>query len=99
MGSPFDRRHVLPAAARRPPHRGGIQDRSRRAGGCETMNGTARGRGRVWAFVALGLVALSLAALGASGQITYSSGQNVAPVFEGWEENPDGTFTMVFGYF
>lgn len=26
-------------------------------------------------------------------------GQNVAPAFEGWEENPDGSFNMVFGYF
>src|SRR6202521_3017343 len=31
-------------------------------------------------------------------QIRYSSGQNVAPVFEGWERNPDGSFNMVFGY-
>ena len=34
----------------------------------------------------------------ASAQIQYASGQNVAPVFEGWEHNPDGTFSMVFGY-
>ena len=25
--------------------------------------------------------------------------QNVVPVFEGWLRNPDGAFTMVFGYF
>jgi hypothetical protein len=31
-------------------------------------------------------------------QIPYRSGQNVAPVFEGWERNADGTFNMVFGY-
>ena len=31
-------------------------------------------------------------------QIRYASGQDVAPVFEGWERNADGTFTMVFGY-
>ncbi len=31
-------------------------------------------------------------------QIRYSSGQNVVPVFEGWDRNPDGTFSMVFGY-
>src|SRR5579862_2779547 len=30
-------------------------------------------------------------------QIRYSVGQDVAPVFEGWERNTDGTF-MVFGY-
>ena len=32
------------------------------------------------------------------GQIKYNSGQNVVPVFEGWERNPDGTFNLVFGY-
>jgi len=26
-------------------------------------------------------------------------GQNIAPVFEGWEKNPDGSFNLVFGYF
>src|SRR5262245_37536941 len=30
--------------------------------------------------------------------VPYKSGQNVAPVFEGWEPNPDGSFNMVFGY-
>ena len=34
----------------------------------------------------------------ASAQIRFDRGQNVAPVFEGWERNSDGTFTMVFGY-
>jgi hypothetical protein len=33
-----------------------------------------------------------------SAQTHYVSGQNVVPVFEGWESNPDGTFNMVFGY-
>ena len=31
-------------------------------------------------------------------QLQYLSGQTVAPYFEGWEENPDGSFDMVFGY-
>ena len=31
-------------------------------------------------------------------QMRYMSGQNVVPVYEGWERNADGTFTMVFGY-
>src|SRR5579862_8715445 len=31
-------------------------------------------------------------------QIQNASGQNVVPVYEGWERNPDGTFNMVFGY-
>ena len=29
---------------------------------------------------------------------TYHSGQNLQPVFEGWEQNPNGSFNMVFGY-
>lgn len=42
---------------------------------------------------------LLLAAAGVStAQIRYSSGQNVVPVYEGWERNPDGSFMMVFGY-
>lgn len=32
------------------------------------------------------------------GQLRFDRGQNVQPVFEGWERNSDGTFTMVFGY-
>ena len=29
----------------------------------------------------------------------FRSGQTVQPVFEGWSRNPDGSFTMHFGYF
>src|SRR5438445_8513017 len=32
------------------------------------------------------------------GQIRHAAGQNVVPVFEGWERNTDGSFNMVFGY-
>jgi hypothetical protein len=32
-------------------------------------------------------------------QTKFTTGQNVVPSFEGWLRNPDGTFTMVFGYF
>ena len=34
----------------------------------------------------------------AAQSLSYSRGQNVSPAFEGWEENPDGTFSMLFGY-
>lgn len=34
----------------------------------------------------------------AAQQTRYMSGQNVVPVYEGWERNADGSFTMVFGY-
>ena len=32
-------------------------------------------------------------------QMAYSSGQNVVPVFEGWERLADGSYSMLFGYF
>jgi hypothetical protein len=45
------------------------------------------------------LVALwACTAVGAGAQTRYAAGQDVAPVFEGWEPNPDGSFNMVFGY-
>jgi hypothetical protein len=46
------------------------------------------------------LLSLSLvvgAVTGSSGQV-YSSGQDVVPVFEGWEQTRGGTFDLVFGY-
>jgi hypothetical protein len=30
--------------------------------------------------------------------LAYNSGQNVAPAYEGWEEDPDGTKYFLFGY-
>jgi hypothetical protein len=49
-----------------------------------------------YAILALALVIV--AAPSARAQQKYARGQNVAPAFEGWERNPDGTFNMVFGY-
>jgi hypothetical protein len=51
--------------------------------------------GSAFRILAFGLVACVVL----PGQIHYSSGQNVVPVYEGWERNPDGSFNMVFGYF
>ena len=34
----------------------------------------------------------------AGGETQHATGQDVAPVFEGWERNVDGTFNLVFGY-
>jgi len=50
----------------------------------------------VGALVAVGLT-WSVAAQ-SSGQGAMASGQNIAPVYEGWEPNPDGSFNLVFGY-
>ncbi len=49
-------------------------------------------------FVAFFALAFLLAAFCANAQVQYARGQNVAPIFEGWEHNPDGTYSMVFGY-
>ena len=37
-------------------------------------------------------------AVNGNAQVRYATGQNVVPVFEGWERNPDGSFNFVFGY-
>ncbi len=34
-----------------------------------------------------------------AAQQGYTHGLNVAPAFDGWERNPDGSFNMVFGFF
>ena len=31
--------------------------------------------------------------------LPHAAGQSVSPAFEGWYENPDGSFSIVFGYF
>ena len=59
--------------------------------------------GHVYPLAACGLIiGFCAAVLGgyypAEQQGYYLSGQNVAPVFEGWQENDDGSFTMLFGY-
>src|SRR5580698_2521165 len=46
----------------------------------------------------LAVCAVVIAVSAARAQVQYSRGQDVAPAFEGWERNPDGTFSMVFGY-
>lgn len=46
----------------------------------------------------LSAVFILIAARAVSGQLQYSSGQEVTPDFAGWESNPDGSFNMVFGY-
>ena len=57
-----------------------------------------RGRERFAAVIIA--VAMGCAGVnGAASQILYRSGQSIAPAFEGWENNPDGSFNMVFGYF
>jgi hypothetical protein len=51
--------------------------------------------GSVGALV-LGLMMITSGAV--NTQIQHTFGQNVVPVFEGWERMADGSFDMVFGY-
>lgn len=44
------------------------------------------------------VLSLALSPRADAQQMRYMVGQNVVPVFEGWERNADGSFTMVFGY-
>jgi len=46
--------------------------------------------------IATVLILVMVAAI--SAQVRYDRGQDVVPVFEGWERNADGTINMVFGY-
>jgi hypothetical protein len=58
----------------------------------------AIGRGQVAGLV-LGVLALAAGAHEAAAQgLTFASGQTVSPAFEGWQQNPDGSFNLVFGY-
>jgi hypothetical protein len=43
-------------------------------------------------------VCLALTAAAAQTRLTYTKGQSLAPAFEGWWPNDDGSFTMFFGY-
>ena len=55
---------------------------------------------RRWSLWAMAGAALLVCAGGMTviAQVQYARGQNVAPVFEGWERNADGTYALVFGY-
>ena len=52
------------------------------------------------AFVAaaIGLLVLGSHERTAAQSLTYNSGQTASPAYEGWEENPDGSFNFLFGY-
>ena len=58
------------------------------------MFGASRSRGLISAAV----LAVAWLSSPASAQERWSRGQNIQPVFEGWERNADGSFNMVFGY-
>ena len=48
----------------------------------------------------IGLTSLltALMPIKSEAQETYSKGQSISPSYEGWEQNPDGSFNFMFGY-
>lgn len=48
--------------------------------------------------IAIVIASLFAGAAALAAQTRHTSGQTIAPVFEGWERNADGSFNMVFGY-
>jgi len=50
------------------------------------------------AAAAFGVLMLAAHERSAAQSLTYNSGQTVSPGYEGWEENPDGSFNFLFGY-
>ena len=56
----------------------------------------------VWDRVAIAAVALACIVPSrslAQENLIMTRGQRIAPIYEGWMTNPDGTFEMIFGYF
>jgi hypothetical protein len=52
-------------------------------------------------FMTLAAALVATCAIGSrlgAQSLTYTKGQNVAPAFEGWEQDPDGSRWFVFGY-
>jgi len=51
------------------------------------------------ALVSLALLLAMSVPASLDAQIAYARGQDVSPTYDGWEQNPDGSYTMHFGYF
>ena len=47
---------------------------------------------------ALAIAAASVVAVAGAQSLTYTKGQNIAPAYEGWEQDADGSKYFVFGY-
>jgi hypothetical protein len=53
----------------------------------------------MWVMVAVLGLAVFATRVGTGAQtLSYMKGQSVSPAFEGWEQNADGSFNMLFGY-
>ena len=52
---------------------------------------------RLWLW-AIGAALLLVPLEGGAQRLSYNSGQPIAPAYEGFTRNPDGSFTLMFGY-
>lgn len=58
--------------------------------------------GRGYAGTLFAMAAVAVLATGArdtTAQVVHRTGQDISPAFDGWAEQPDGTFDLWFGYF
>ena len=62
------------------------------------MHGVLRSRSGFWTAVMLAAVTSLAIPPAGFAQRSYATGQTIAPAYEGWEQNDDGSFTLVFGY-
>lgn len=53
---------------------------------------------RVRSLFAVAIMSCTLVWQAGIAQPTYRSGDEIQPGYEGWRENPDGTFSFIFGY-
>ena len=65
--------------------------------GGESLQMVNRVRQTLWSVI-VAMVVLVGVSEGGSAQVLHRSGQSIQPVFEGFEKNPDGSYTMWFGY-
>ncbi len=56
------------------------------------MSGTVR-----FGIVVVAVALLAAPSIGVAQEL-YATGQTIAPAYEGWERNDDGSFNLVFGY-
>jgi hypothetical protein len=54
---------------------------------------------RLCAILVLVVLAIIAASASPRAQQQPTTGLNIAPVYEGWEQNADGSFDLIFGYF
>jgi hypothetical protein len=62
----------------------------------------SRARGPIastrWSLAIATAALLLVPSLSQAQGLTFNSGQSISPAFEGWEQNEDGSFNLVFGY-